>query len=227
MIAAGNAPAADYAGRVILVVDHRDSFTYNLVQLIERLGHPTEVVATDAEPAEALAARRPDAVVLSPGPGSPAGAAVFLDLLAALPAATPVLGVCLGHQALGQHFGARVDHAPQLMHGRTSELTHEGRSVFAGAPSPMTATRYHSLTIAPDTVPASLVVNGRTSSGVVMAAHHATLPLHGVQFHPESFMTQVGKDLLKNFLNEIPLNPPLRKGGELLPLRKGEQEGFK
>ena len=130
----------------------------------------------------------------------------------------PMLGVCLGHQALGQHFGARVDHAPQLMHGRTSELTHEGRSVFAGAPSPMTATRYHSLTVVPETVPAELEVTARTADGMVMGLAHRELPLHGVQFHPESVLTENGHLMLARFLELCDGRDALERSEGLKPL---------
>lgn len=199
MIAAGNAPAADYAGRVILVVDHRDSFTYNLVQLIERLGHPTEVVATDAEPAEALAARRPDAVVLSPGPGSPAGAAVFLDLLAALPADTPVLGVCLGHQALGVAAGAPVVRG-EPVHGHASPVFHDGRGIFEGIPVPFDAARYHSLRVRREDLPPEIEVTAWTEDDVVMGLARRDRPWFGVQFHPESILTPEGPRIVGNFL---------------------------
>jgi anthranilate synthase/aminodeoxychorismate synthase-like glutamine amidotransferase len=185
---------------VILIVDHYDSFTYNLVQLIESLGRATEVVKSDAESAESLVAREPDAVILSPGPGRPEDAGVFTSLLAILPDVTPVLGVCLGHQALGVIWGARVVHAPRLVHGKASPVYHDGRTIYAGLPSPFPAGRYHSLCVEDQTLPAEVTVCAYTSEGEVMGLRHETLPVEGVQFHPESILTPEGPRLLANFL---------------------------
>ncbi|MEX0989497.1 MAG: aminodeoxychorismate/anthranilate synthase component II [Actinomycetota bacterium] len=184
---------------MILVVDHYDSFVYNLVQLIEKIGEATEVVRSDAEPAEALVARRPDAVVLSPGPGRPEAAGCMTDLLAILPAETPVLGVCLGHQALGIATGGRVDRAAPV-HGKASKVFHEGAGILAGVPSPFEAARYHSLVVLRDELPDELELTAWTDDGLVMATQHRELPRFGVQFHPESILTPDGPTIVENFL---------------------------
>jgi anthranilate synthase/aminodeoxychorismate synthase-like glutamine amidotransferase len=184
----------------VLVVDHYDSFVYNLVQLVESLGFTTEVVRSDAEPAGRLVSRRPDAVILSPGPGRPEEAGCFVELLAALPDETPVLGVCLGHQALGAAFGGTIDRAPEPVHGKTSAIRHDGTGLFEGVPVPFEAGRYHSLVIRDDAVPPSLEVTATTDDGLVMAVRHRTLPRFGVQFHPESILTPNGPRIVENFL---------------------------
>ena len=188
----------------ILVVDNYDSFVYTIVGYLEQMGAETIVVRNDEVPLTADGAvdlDGVDGVLISPGPGTPSTAGRSLDVIGACAARmVPMLGVCLGHQALGQFFGATVDHAPQLMHGRTSELTHQGTSVFAGVPSPMIATRYHSLTVVPETIPAELEVTARTADGMVMGLAHRELPLHGVQFHPESVLTENGHLMLARFL---------------------------
>ena len=188
----------------ILVVDNYDSFVYTIVGYLQQMGAETVVVRNDEVPQDAAGAvdlRGMDGVLVSPGPGNPSTAGRSLEVIGACAEqSVPMLGVCLGHQAVGQYFGATVDHAPQLMHGRTSELTHEGASVFAGVPSPMTATRYHSLTVVPETIPAELEVTARTADGMVMGLAHRELPLHGVQFHPESVLTENGHLMLARFL---------------------------
>ena len=185
----------------ILLVDNYDSFTYNLYQYLGELGADIRVVRNDEITAAEAIASRPGRIVISPGPGTPDQAGISLELLRrAAGAGIPVLGVCLGHQALGQVFGGKVVRAPKLMHGKTSEIHHDGRSVFAGLPSPFTATRYHSLVVARDTVPECLEVTAWTEDGVVMGLRHRQHALEGVQFHPESILTTVGKDLLRNFL---------------------------
>ena len=185
---------------MILVVDHYDSFVYNLVQLVEGLGSPAEVVRSDAEPVEALVGRRPDAVILSPGPGRPEDAGCFVELIGALPDETPILGVCLGHQALGAAFGGAIDRAPEPVHGKTSAIRHDGTGLFDGVPDPFEAGRYHSLVIRDDAVPADLEVTATTDDGLVMAVRHRTLPRFGVQFHPESILTPEGPRIVENFL---------------------------
>jgi anthranilate synthase component 2 len=184
---------------VILVVDHYDSFTYNLVQLIESLGQPTEVVKSDAEPAEVLVARGPQAVILSPGPGRPEDAGVFTDLLRLLPAETPVLGVCLGHQAMGLVAGGRVERATPV-HGKASLVFHEGRGILAGLPNPFEAARYHSLVVLREGLPEELELTAWSEDGLVMAMQHRSLPRFGVQFHPESILTPDGPKIVRNFL---------------------------
>lgn len=206
----------------ILVVDNYDSFVYTIVGYLQQMGAETVVVRNDEVPQAAdggvdLAGM--DGVLISPGPGNPSTAGRSLEVIGACAAqAVPMLGVCLGHQALGQHFGATVDHAPQLMHGRTSELTHEGASVFAGVPSPMTATRYHSLTVVPETIPPELEVTARTADGMVMGLAHRELPLHGVQFHPESVLTENGHLMLARFLELCDGRDAVERSAGLVPL---------
>lgn len=193
---------------MILIVDHYDSFTYNLVELVERLGRPTRVVRSDVLPAEDLVAMDPDAVILSPGPGRPEDAGVFLDLLAAVPAATPILGVCLGHQALGVAAGTEVVRA-EPVHGHASPVHHEGRGILAGVPDPFAAARYHSLVLREEDLPDDLEVTARTEDGLVMALQHRELPRFGLQFHPESILTPDGPTIVANFLALA----PVRAGG--------------
>jgi anthranilate synthase component 2 len=186
------------------MVDNYDSFTYNLVQYLGELGAQVDVVRNDATSAEALLATRPDAVVISPGPGTPDDAGISLGVVAACARSrTPLLGVCLGHQSIGQAFGGRIVRARSLMHGKVSAISHDGRGVFRGLPSPFEATRYHSLVIAEETLPAELEVTARTPDGEIMAVRHRTLPIEGVQFHPESILTTEGKPLLRNFLASL------------------------
>ena len=182
---------------MILVVDHYDSFTYNLVQLIESLGATTEVVKSDAEPAEALVAREPAAVVLSPGPGRPEDAGCFTELLRILPEATPVLGVCLGHQAIALACGSTVERTWPV-HGKVASIRHDGSGLFGGLPSPFAATRYHSLAVPCPRPP--LVANAWSEDGTVMAMRHDRAPAHGIQFHPESVASEQGKAILSKFL---------------------------
>lgn len=184
---------------MILVVDHYDSFTYNLVQLIEGLGHQTQVVKSDAEPATALAERAPDGVILSPGPGRPEAAGCFTELLEVLAPQTPVLGVCLGHQAIGIEYGGTVDRT-EPVHGKASTVFHEGHGIFEGVPQPFEAGRYHSLVVERDDLPAELELTAWTEDGLVMGTQHRELPRYGVQFHPESILTPEGPTLVRNFL---------------------------
>ncbi len=187
------------ASRAILVVDNYDSFVFTIVGYLTQLGATCEVVRNDAVSTQDAAAY--DGVLISPGPGTPQDAGVSVAMIAACAQrGQPMLGVCLGHQALGVAFGAVVGRAPELLHGKTSLVEHDGAGVLAGLPSPFTATRYHSLTIDPGTVPPELEVTGRTAGGVVMAVRHRDLPLEGVQFHPESVLTQGGHRLLANWL---------------------------
>jgi anthranilate synthase/aminodeoxychorismate synthase-like glutamine amidotransferase len=184
----------------VLVIDSYDSFVYNLVQYLGELGAQPEVVRNDEITVEQALDRRPDAVLLSPGPGRPEDAGIICPAVEAFASrGVAVLGVCLGLQAIGEVFGADVVHAPRIMHGKTSLVEHDGRGVFAGLPSPLTATRYHSLVLDPATVPACLEVSA-TSDEVVMGVRHRDLPVEGVQFHPESILTGEGHALLANFL---------------------------
>jgi anthranilate synthase component II len=185
---------------VILVVDNYDSFTFNLVQLLTVAGAQVEVVRNDAAGIDELLARRPDGILLSPGPGRPEEAGVCLPLLARRPR-VPLLGVCLGHQAIGVSFGAEVDRAPAPRHGKTSEIRHTGSGLFAGLPNPFEATRYHSLEVREDSLPSELeAVAWSLDDGLVMALRHRELPYWGVQFHPESVLTTAGPRLVGNFL---------------------------
>jgi anthranilate synthase component 2 len=185
---------------MILVVDHYDSFVYNLVQLVESLGRSTEVVRSDAEPAETLVERRPGAVILSPGPGRPEDAGCMTDLLRILPKQTPVLGVCLGHQAIGISAGGRVDRGPEPVHGKASLVFHEGKGILGGVSDPFEAGRYHSLVVTREDLPADLELTAWTEDGLVMATQHRELPRFGVQFHPESILTPEGPRIVENFL---------------------------
>jgi anthranilate synthase/aminodeoxychorismate synthase-like glutamine amidotransferase len=185
----------------IAIVDNYDSFTYNLVQYLGELGAQVDVVRNDATDAESLVAGRPDGVVISPGPGDPDDAGISLDVVRVCARTrTPLLGVCLGHQSIGQAFGGRIVRARSLMHGKVSPISHDGRGVFRALPSPFDATRYHSLVIAEESLPPALEVSARTPDGEIMGVRHRELPIEGVQFHPESILTEQGKPLLRNFL---------------------------
>lgn len=186
---------------MILVVDNYDSFTWNLVHYLAELGAETRVVRNDDLSAVEAWALKPEAVLLSPGPCTPNEAGICLALLETAPTDMPIFGVCLGHQAMGQAFGGDVIRAKSLMHGKTSPIEHDGRSVFAGLPSPFTATRYHSLAVRRETLPDVLEVTASTADGEIMGLAHRTRPIHGVQFHPESIATEHGHDLLANFLD--------------------------
>jgi len=187
----------------VLLIDNYDSFVYNLVQELGELGADPLVFRNDAIDVSGVQRERPDAVVISPGPGRPEDAGISLQLIEALAGEIPLFGVCLGHQCIGQAFGGKVVHAPSLMHGKTSEITHEGTGIFAGLPNPFVATRYHSLVVAADSVPETLAVTARTAEGVVMGLRHRSLPVEGVQFHPESILTPSGPSLLDNFLASL------------------------
>lgn len=185
---------------MILVIDNYDSFTYNLVQYLGELGAQVEVARNDALTVEEIQALGPQAIVISPGPGDPQDAGVSIPLIRALASATPILGVCLGHQCIGAAFGGIVRRASRLMHGKTSRIEHDGRTIFAGLPNPFEATRYHSLVVNEADLPVELEVSARAEDGEVMALRHRSLPVEGVQFHPESILTTEGKRLLRNFL---------------------------
>jgi anthranilate synthase/aminodeoxychorismate synthase-like glutamine amidotransferase len=185
---------------LVLLIDNYDSFTYNLYQYLGELGAETRVVRNDAMTADGALALGPRVIVISPGPGNPDQAGITLELIGKAKGRVPLLGVCLGHQALGQALGGRVVRAPKLMHGKTSEIHHDGRTIFSGLPNPFTATRYHSLIVARESVPAELEVSAWTEDGLVMGLRHRSVRMEGVQFHPESILTAAGKDLLRNFL---------------------------
>jgi anthranilate synthase component 2 len=185
----------------VLLVDNSDSFTYNLYQYLSELGADVTVRRNDAVSVEDARRLEPDLIVISPGPGVPRSAGISIDLIRALGPTVPMLGVCLGHQAIAEAFGGMVVRAPELMHGKASDIHHDGSGVFEGLPSPFSAIRYHSLCAAPESVPDCLEVTARTTSGVIMAVRHRAYPVHGVQFHPESILTEHGKDLLRNFLH--------------------------
>ena len=192
----------------VLVVDNYDSFVYNLVQYLGELGAEPVVHRHDALTVEEAEALRPDAVLVSPGPGRPEDAGISNDVIVRLGGAgVPVLGVCLGHQCIGQVFGGRVVRAPEIMHGKTSLVHHEDRGVMEGLPNPFEATRYHSLVVEPSSVPDALEVTATTADGVIMGLRHRELPIEGVQFHPESILTSMGKPLLRNFLDAAGLLP--------------------
>ncbi|HEV1997005.1 MAG TPA: aminodeoxychorismate/anthranilate synthase component II [Candidatus Dormibacteraeota bacterium] len=187
--------------RRILVIDNYDSFTYNLVQYLGELGESPEVVRNDEATLAEVAAMDLLGVVISPGPCTPTEAGISTDLVRELGPGLPILGVCLGHQCIGEAYGATIVRAPQVMHGKLSSIHHDGRGVFAGLAAPFTATRYHSLTIDPATVPPGLEVTARTDDGVIMGVRHREHPVEGVQFHPESILTEGGHQLLRNFLD--------------------------
>lgn len=189
--------------RRIVVVDNYDSFTYNLVQYLLALGAECDVRLNDRVSVDAIDAAAPDGILLSPGPGNPDDAGSTLQVLRELSPRIPTLGVCLGHQALAQAFGGTIVRADRLMHGKVSPVEHDGRTLFAGLPSPFVATRYHSLIVAPDSVPACLEVSARTAEGEIMGLRHRSLPIEGVQFHPESILSEQGEALLDNWLRGL------------------------
>jgi len=185
----------------LLMIDNYDSFTYNLVQYLGELGAEVEVVRNDEADVETLLGRQADGLVISPGPGTPDDAGVSMAAIEAFAAAgIPVFGVCLGHQSIGQVYGGKVIRAKSIMHGKVSTVSHDGKGVFEGLPQDFDATRYHSLVIEESTIPDTLEITARTADGEIMGVRHRTLPIEGVQFHPESIMTGEGKRLLGNFL---------------------------
>ena len=186
---------------MILVIDNYDSFTYNLVHYLNELGAETVVVRNDARSVAEALGMKPQGILLSPGPKTPNEAGICLALLEQAPADLPIFGVCLGHQAIGQAYGGEVVHAKALMHGKTSQIHHDGKGVFAGLKNPFTATRYHSLSVDKAHLPAELEVTAWTEDGEIMGVQHRTRPVHGVQFHPESIATECGHELLANFLD--------------------------
>jgi anthranilate synthase component 2 len=190
-------------GPRVLLVDNYDSFVYNLVQELGELGADPVVFRNDAIDVDGIRAERPDAVLISPGPGRPEDGGVSLEVVRQLGGEIPLLGVCLGHQCIGQAFGGEIVTAPHVMHGKTSEIHHDGQGLFAGLPNPFVATRYHSLVVRPESVPAEMEVTATSTDGVVMGLRHRTLRIEGVQFHPESVLTASGPALLANFLGQL------------------------
>jgi para-aminobenzoate synthetase component II len=190
-------------GRRILVIDNYDSFVFNLVQYLGELGAQTVVWRNDAGTVDDVRGLRPDGVVISPGPGHPRDARLSVDLVRDLGPALPVLGVCLGHQVIGHVYGGRIGAAPELVHGKTSQVLHQGAGVLAGLPAPFAATRYHSLVVEREGLPPDLEVTGETAGGLVMALRHRHHPVEGVQFHPESILTESGHRLLGNWLTGL------------------------
>ncbi|MEI8241884.1 MAG: aminodeoxychorismate/anthranilate synthase component II [bacterium] len=195
---------------MILMIDNYDSFTYNLVQYLREMAAEIRVVRNDALTVADVAALAPHAIVISPGPGRPEQAGICCDVIRTFSGRVPLLGVCLGHQAIGLTFGGRVVHAKRLMHGKTSEITTDGKGVFDGISKPITVMRYHSLAVEEASLPPELIVTARTADGEVMGLRHRSHPTEGIQFHPESIMTPMGKKLLRNFLKmgmRMPLQP--------------------
>lgn len=194
---------------MIVLIDNYDSFAYNLVHYFGELGADIEVFRNDKISVQDVLAKNPAGIVLSPGPCDPDKAGICLELVRQAAEEVPILGVCLGHQTIGQVFGASIVRAPLCMHGKTSPIEHDGSGAFKDIPSPFTATRYHSLTIDPSSVPDCLVVNAKSDDGVIMGIRHKELPIHGVQFHPESIVSEHGHDLLANFMEIAGM--PVRK----------------
>ena len=191
-------------GARVVVIDNYDSFVYNLVQYLGELGAEPEVYRHDEIDLAGLTALNPDGLVVSPGPGRPEDAGISSAAIKSLgEAGTPVLGVCLGHQCIGAVYGGSIERAPRVMHGKTSEIIHDGTGVFAGIPSPFVATRYHSLVVERDSVPDVLRITAETEDGLVMGLRHVEFPIEGVQFHPEAILTESGRPLIANFLSEI------------------------
>ncbi len=194
----------------VFIVDNYDSFTYNIAQELGELGASVEVERHDAFTVDQLAAADLDGIVISPGPGTPADAGLSNDVIRAFAGVKPLLGVCLGHQCIAEVYGATIVRAPELMHGKTSLIHHDGHGVFAGLPQPFDATRYHSLVVDPATVPDELDVTATTDSGLIMGVRHRELDVDGVQFHPESILTRAGMDLLGNYLRSLTLTASVR-----------------
>lgn len=188
---------------MLLLIDNYDSFTWNLYQYLWELGAAVSVVRNDRITLEEIAALEPSGIVVSPGPCTPREAGISNDVIRHFGTRLPVLGVCLGHQCIGHAYGATVDRAGEIRHGKTSPIHHDGKGVFAGLPSPFEAIRYHSLVIYPETLPDCLEITAWTDNGLIMGVRHKTLPVEGVQFHPESIMTAVGHDLLRNYLRQV------------------------
>jgi len=188
---------------MILLIDNYDSFTFNLFQLIEQLGHTCEVVRNDQMSVAQVEKLRPSHLVISPGPGRPEQAGVVLELIQRLSGHIPILGICLGHQAIGHAFGAKIIHAPSPLHGKQSLITHDQRGLFYGVTNPLVVARYHSLIIERESLPSCLEISAQTSEGLIMGVRHRTLAIEGLQFHPESIATEYGAELMKNFFTKM------------------------
>ncbi|MFQ5569989.1 MAG: anthranilate synthase component II [Rhodothermales bacterium] len=188
---------------MILIIDNYDSFTYNLVHLVGRHTDKLRVVRNDVLSMEEVKALTPAGILISPGPGRPVDAGISKDIIRSLGATTPILGVCLGHQAIGEVFGGTVTHAPTLMHGKTSSIRHDGNTIFEGIAQAFTATRYHSLVVDPHSLPDELEISARTDDGIIMGLRHRTYPIEGIQFHPESVLTTEGPKLIANWLQRV------------------------
>lgn len=189
---------------MFVLIDNYDSFTWNLVQYFGDLGHEVAVHRNDQIAVEDVLALKPDGIIISPGPCDPGQAGICLDLIAAAgEKAVPLMGVCLGHQSIGQVYGGKVVRAPEPVHGKTWDIYHEGKSLFAGLPSPLTGTRYHSLVVERESLPACLDITAETKDGLIMGLAHKNLPVHGIQFHPESIATQYGHEMINNFIRSI------------------------
>jgi len=186
---------------VILMIDNYDSFTYNLVQYLGVLGSEVEVHRNDKITLDEIESMKPERIVISPGPGTPQSAGITISMIERFHPKVPILGVCLGHQAIGAAFGGRVLHAARIMHGKTSEISHDGKGVFRDLPDPITATRYHSLAVERKSLPSGLEVSAEAEDGEIMGLRHRQYPVEGIQFHPESILTKEGMDILRNFLN--------------------------
>jgi anthranilate synthase/aminodeoxychorismate synthase-like glutamine amidotransferase len=186
---------------MILVIDNYDSFTFNLVQYLGSMGHELKVFRNDAVTLKEIGRLAPESIVISPGPGRPENSGVIIPAIKEFAGKIPILGVCLGHQAIGAAFGGEVVSAPQIMHGKTSDIFHDSRSIFQGLPNPFRATRYHSLVVAPESFPDCLEVSAKTSDGIIMGLRHREMIVEGVQFHPESILTDMGMKLLSNFVH--------------------------
>jgi len=186
---------------VILMIDNYDSFTYNLVQYLGVLGSEVEVHRNDKITLDEIESMKPERIVISPGPGTPQSAGITISMIERFHPKVPILGVCLGHQAIGAAFGGRVLHAARIMHGKTSEISHDSKGVFRDLPDPITATRYHSLAVERESLPSCLEVSAEAEDGEIMGLRHRQYPVEGIQFHPESILTKEGMDILRNFLN--------------------------
>lgn len=186
---------------MILVIDNYDSFTFNLVQYLGEMGKELKVFRNDAITLAEIESLAPQSIVISPGPGRPENSGIILQTIREFSGKIPILGVCLGHQAIGAAFGGDVVSAPKIMHGKTSDIFHDGRTIFKGLPTPFRATRYHSLVVSPENLPDCLEVSAKTEDGVIMGLRHREMTVEGVQFHPESILTETGKKLLSNFVN--------------------------